>query len=259
VGDEGITKLYERYKSHYGEFMRKDNPREVDFDFIFGLKTSRMNMELRYLLGLALDEGVPLYSFEEFGIVYSNDGTYEIEYEKHPHLALPRNLFLTLTTKQDVEFFTRELISRGFRQTDLAILEKYLEQYPMNKTPKTYSYDYFTYLSGKMSELTQTVKHKNQLPPAKYRQIMGQPRFARDYISYKIQRNWALTLLAKLDPQRQRILKSFLMERLTSKTNSHPSGPPDDFSYLEQQLLSGERQKQMDRFFKLNPNRDHTQ
>ncbi|MCJ8272434.1 MAG: hypothetical protein MJK04_23925, partial [Psychrosphaera sp.] len=37
IGEKGLADFYRRYETHFGEFVRAEDPREVDFDFVIGL------------------------------------------------------------------------------------------------------------------------------------------------------------------------------------------------------------------------------
>jgi hypothetical protein len=81
-------------------------------------------------------------------------------------------------------------------------------------------------------------------------------KFLSWYIEHNVWRNWGLQLLVGLDRQRQRILKSFLLEMLTCVGTIFPGSFELDISYLDEQVASGEFERKLQSVHDTNPNRE---
>ncbi|NQZ06311.1 MAG: hypothetical protein HRT35_04035 [Algicola sp.] len=244
IGKEGLDDLYNRFEQHYGEFVRKDNPRKVDFDFIFGAKNAQTTMDLHYQLGLAIEERLPMERFAKFGITSKDDGSFSYDLKHSPYLATPNNLFAALTTASSIRILSYSLLKKGFRQNDIPTLKSYLTL-ATNERGKP-NLAYITYLNEKLSFFETTFESKQVLKPEHYQQVIGQPSYIRHYLNFNHHRNLALTLLSQFKAHPQRILISYLVASLSTQVSLAPSSPPKNGapSRFERELKSGQlRQK----------------
>lgn len=244
IGKEGLDDLYNRFEQHYGEFVRKDNPRKVDFDFTFGAKNAQTTMELNYQLGLAIEERLPMERFSKFGITKENGGSFRYDLEHSPHLASPHDFFAALTTASSIRILSYSLLKVGFRQNDIPTLKSYLVLADNERKKPTRAF--ITYLDEKLDFFETTFKSKQVLKPEHYQQIIGQPSYIRHYLNFNHHRNLALTLLSRLGPHPQRILISYLVESLNTRVALSPSPVLESgaLSSFERRLNSGQlRQK----------------
>jgi hypothetical protein len=240
IGKEGLDDLYNRFEQHYGEFVRKDNPRKVDFDFIFGAKNAQTTMELTYLIELAMQEGLPIERFERFGIKSLGDQSYDYNLKQSPHLALPRNLFTTLSSASDIKVHASDLLKKGFRQVDLSILKKYLKKNNNKSESDSDTLAYITYLSDNIEFFESIVQKKQILSPGYYQHNLKKLSYIRSYIGFNSKRNWALTLLSQLDSQRQRILKSYLIETMSNQISITATPSDSGNAAFEKLVESGQ-------------------
>lgn len=211
IGKEGLDDLYNRFEQHYGEFVRKDNPRKVDFDFIMGLKNSQVSFELDYLFNVGLDEGLPIEKFTRFGITEQNNGRFTYDFGQSPYLASPKSLFTMLTNDKRVSSFSPLLLAKGFRLNDIKIIRDHIK----NKSLKNMLHEQEVfYLRNNLTLLKQAIALKMILSPEKYEHKLASLSYISNFLRQVVYRNWALLLMSKLDSQRQRILKALLIERL---------------------------------------------
>ncbi len=211
IGKEGLDDLYNRFEQHYGEFVRKDNPRKVDFDFIMGLKSSQINFELNYLFNVGLDEGLPIEKFTRFGIGEQSNGRFSYNFTQSPYLASPKSLFTMLSSDKRVVSFSPLLLERGFRNHDIEIIMKHIKT---NNLQNMLREQEVFYLHNNLTFLKQAIALKMILSPEKYEHKLASLSYISDFLRQLVFRNWALLLMNKLDAQRQRILKTLLIERL---------------------------------------------
>ena len=254
IGKEGLDDLYNRFEQHYGEFVRKDNPRKVDFDFIFGAKNAQTTMELHYQLGLAIEERLPMERFTKFGIRTKDDGSFQYDLKRSPYLATPDDLFAALTTTSSIRILSYSLLRKGFRQNDIPTLKSYLSLTANERGKPTQAY--ITYLNDKLSFFETTFESKQVLKPNHYQQIIGQPSYIRHYLNFNHQRNLALTLLSRLEPHPQRILISYLVESLSTQVSLAPSPPTKngDLSSFERRLKSGQLRQKIKNYLNTHQN-----
>ena len=131
IGIEGLDDLYDRYRQHYGPYVRDENRLEVDFEFLAGLKNHQTAIELQTLFDLALNERLPLGGLTEFGFTVEDKRNYSYNLKEQPHLALASELFNEITDVSDIEFSAPYLIKKGFRQSDVAILKQSVSYLPV--------------------------------------------------------------------------------------------------------------------------------
>jgi hypothetical protein len=90
IGEAGLADFYRRYETHFGEFVRADNPQEVDFDFVIGLSNFKETVKLRALLGIAISEKLDLGGLMAYGVTAKNNNQYRYDLKTSPHLIMPQ-------------------------------------------------------------------------------------------------------------------------------------------------------------------------
>jgi len=218
IDQDGVDVLYQRFERLYGDYIG-DNPKPVDFDFLMGKHTSLEAFELREWYLRTLEEGFPVERFNKFGIVYRGDGYHVTDHDDSPHMAGLWTLFVLMNLPRDVK--EDYLLSRGFRHSDIDIIEDYLANHNLEQITADATMRYYEHI---LPQLKQTFAKQHVLSD---RQLTGEVfafMYARTYLTYKQRRNWAVKLMLQLDKQRQRILKQVLVEMITGARSGteHP-------------------------------------
>jgi len=220
------------FEAHFQALQRKQQDADPAA-FIRDRQAHKRWSDLFFSVKLALDERVPLGDLAAFGLVAQPDGTYTVDLRKFPQWE-PLDARLYRLTNPDVfESYEPALLARGFRASDLAVLRKYLATHDPRLRVQT---------EGR--QLVETFAQRLQAGRA------GQPLNLEEVLAYRyqkvslkaeIERQWAVELLDALDPQRQRILASFLDEFDSSLMLGRPTAPLDQSLEQEAQpILSGE-------------------
>ncbi len=187
----------------------------------------------------AIDAGRPLKELEEFGLVSKGDGSYSIDLIRYPHWHPLDARLKMLRNQGGLDFHIQELRIRGFRENDVAALRDYLAKTDPERGLRAED------LSRADSFVARVKARKSEsqgIDRAELRALLYQQQRS----AAKASRAWAVGLLDSLDPQRQRILESYVLEWRTHTTIA-PSKPADreaNLKELERHLLSGEYAKQ---------------
>ncbi len=224
--------LRSRFEAHFQTFQRKQQDADPAA-FIRDQRAYRQWSDLYFAVKLALDERMPLGDLAEFGLDAKADGSYVVDLRKFPQWE-PLDARLYRLTNPDVfESCESALRARGFRDSDIAALRKYLATHDPRLRVQTEG-----------TQLVETFAKRLQARRA------GQPLNLEEVLAYRyqkvslrseIERQWAVELLDALDPQRQRILASFLDEFDSSLMLGRPTAPLDQSLEQEAQpILSGE-------------------
>lgn len=253
VGKQGVDDLYQQFASHYHGFGISDKNRTLDFDFIMGLDNSQRAIKLRHQLSLAMSEKWPLDKFAEFGFISADNHNFEYDLRKSPHLALPSDLFKYLNFEGVMTVYSPKLLSRGFRQSDLTILQQYIAQHNPDKILQQQELKYSIsqlpiYKQLVSSRLTSKLSSTPLQPTVHYHHHFKAWEYLSSYRRQNVWRNWGLELLTKLDLQRQRILKGFLLGSLNAGVSIGSNSLEEDRAALmiwEENVRSGRMEQQM--------------
>jgi hypothetical protein len=245
VDETDIAALHRRFSKLFGRFIDGKASQSVDFDFLMGNQNVDEAIKLHYLLGRIIDEGLPLTNFEDFGISRNDNGSYHFNFGDSPYLALPEPLFRRLTNQSWNEKGFEALRERGFRQSDLDIVRKHLDnnspEEEMNRLSDSFSLQ-------QLPKLKSLVASKMILNKESYAHYFIAMSYLNSYRRQNVWRNWGLKLMSQLGQQQQRILKSYLLEALVyNRTISATQQHEFDASlrHFEEQLTSGRYEKEL--------------
>ena len=240
IGQDGLENLYKRFRQHYGPYVRDENPQKVDFEFLAGLKNHQATIELQTLFDLALNERLPLEGLAEFGITVENQRNYTYNLKQQPHLALASELFNKLTEVSDVDINSPYLIERGFRQSDLDTLKQFLSQFDTGYIEHKLQKEQIRYVQEALPSMKAAVAKKMVLSTDSYYRKMLVMAYYRHHVEQNVWRNWGLKMMATLDPQRQRILADYLVEKITGLVSMTSVKTPNKALSWERRIESGE-------------------
>jgi hypothetical protein len=226
-----------RLKAHFDTFERK-RQEDTPAAFVRDSAAHKQWSDLYYSITLAMDEGKPLDNLAEFGLVRKDDGTYTVDLKKFPQWMLLDSRLFIFTDPDVFEGCVPILKARGFRDSDISAVRKYLATHDPRQLM----------LPGSKTLADTFAARVRQRDKAGLSTDMQEARayfYQKRRIQDEGQRQWALGLIDTLDKQRQRILSSFFDEfGASQQTYGLPSEPFD--AVLEAQvatLRSGEYQK----------------
>ncbi|MFT4924118.1 MAG: hypothetical protein ACI8WB_000196 [Phenylobacterium sp.] len=222
--DEDVVALYDRFAEHYGDFMTGAKTREVDFEFLMTEQNSKTAFQLHYLLELAVNKGLTMTAFADFGLIQNKKGNVHYDMEVSPHLASPYLLFSSLSDEGRMSFVTKDLINQGFRRNDIAIINAHWQQ---NDIKEIIGRQVFILTKQDLPIRKQIISFDPKLDDDDVIDYFQLSDYKRKYINHHAWRNWGLTLLAKLDPQRQQMLKDFLVESQSASGGMSPLSKED--------------------------------
>src|SRR6185295_14617681 len=151
-------------------------------------------------------EKTPLKGLETFGLVAGPDGSYHIDLRAFPQWEPLDSRLHRLTNPEILESYVPALTARGFRDEDVTALRTYVA-----------THDPRLVLHTEGRQLVDTFAKRLQAQ----RKSGGQRADLQEVLAYRyqkaslradVERRWAVGLMDALDPQRQRILVSFLEE-----------------------------------------------
>ena len=196
--------LRTKLEAHFATFQRKQQDPDPAA-FIRDAKAYRQWSDLDFALQLAMDERTPLKDLDAFGVVARPDGTYHVDLHAFPQWEPLDSRLHRLTNPEILESYLPALKARGFRDEDLTALQTYVA-----------THDPKVDLHAQGRQLVETFAQRLQA-----QRKVGQRLNLQEVLAYRYQktslrteaeRRWAVGLMDALDPQRQRILVSFLDE-----------------------------------------------
>jgi hypothetical protein len=224
--------LRTKLEAHFQAFERKQKEGDPGA-FIRDLQAHQRWSELFFAVKLALDERVSLKDLSGFGLAAQADGSYVVDLRKFPQWE-PLDMRLYRLSNPDVfESYVPALLARGFREDDIATLRKYLA-----------AHDPRLRIQAEGRQLVETfakrMKTRAAGQPLNLEEVLAY-RYQKESLKAEVERQWALALLDALDPQRQRILASFLDEFESSLMLGNPTAPLDlTLEQEAQPIVSGD-------------------
>jgi len=197
--------LRTRLEAHFATFERKQQDPDPAA-FIRDRGAYRQWSDLYFSVQLAMDEKTPLKGLETFGLVAGPDGSYHIDLRAFPQWEPLDSRLHRLTNPEILESYVPALTARGFRDEDVTALRTYVA-----------THDPRLVLHTEGRQLVDTFAKRLQAQ----RKSGGQRADLQEVLAYRyqkaslradVERRWAVGLMDALDPQRQRILVSFLEE-----------------------------------------------
>jgi len=224
--------LRTKFEAHFQTFERKQKDADPGA-FIRDVQAYRQWSELFFAVKLALDERVPLKDLADFGLVAQTNGSYVVDLRKFPQWQPLDTRLYRLSNPDVFESYVPALLARGFRDDDIATLRKYLA-----------AHDPRVRIQAEGRQLVETfakrLKARAAGQPLNLEEVLAY-RYQKDSLKAEVERQWAVALLGTLDPQRQRILASFLDEFESSLMLGNPTAPLDQALEQEAQpIVSGE-------------------
>ncbi|NQZ06309.1 MAG: hypothetical protein HRT35_04025 [Algicola sp.] len=223
IGKDGLNDLYDQFATHYGEFVTGINTTKVNFDFIMDVQSGETAMLLQYLYIQAQRENLVLDSFIDFGIPPHKSGGFRLAHQKSPHLVSLKYFIDPLTSAKFFERNAKLLIKRGFKEEDINVINQYQQQHPSSKINQQIRQSSMNFINDNSAFLTKTIASKSTIPPAQYQSTFDKIFYVADYYKFHHNRNWAMALMAKLEPKQQKILKTVLIEVISGSENDNPA------------------------------------
>jgi len=197
--------LRARLEAHFATFQRKQQDSDPAA-FIRDAKAYRQWSDLYFSVQLAMDEKTSLKGLEAYGLVARADGSYTVDLHAFPQWEPLDSRLHKLTNPEVLESFVPALKTRGFRDEDVTVLRTYVA-----------THDPRTVLNTEGRQLVDTfakrlqAQRRSGAQRADLQEVLAY-RYQKASLRTDIERRWAVGLMDALDPQRQRILVSFLDE-----------------------------------------------
>lgn len=225
--------LRPKFEAHFATFERKQQ--EADpAAFIRDRLAYRQWSDLYFAVQLAMDEKTPLKSLGVFGLVAQPDGRYTVDLREYPQWEPLDSRLHRLTNEEVVESYVPALKARGFRDEDLDVLRTYLANNDPRMTIQVEGRQLVETFAKRLQAQRKVAADLNLQEVLAY-------RYQKSIMKSEADRRWAVGLMDALDPQRQRILVSFLDEFQSDMTFGAPTKPLNATLEEEAQpIVSGE-------------------
>jgi hypothetical protein len=162
--------------------------------------------ETHWRLQRAIDRRQPLADLSEFGLNPNHDGSYSADLAQYPQWnPLPAQLD-ELRDPQVLDLHADALKARGFREQDIDAIRTYVAMSPPRAQASVQELDLADGFTGKV-KARMAARQKTSVS------LLLAYAYQSGRIHYEQERRWAVGLLDSLDPQRQRILQSYLQEQ----------------------------------------------
>jgi len=181
--------------------------------------------DLTWKIQQAIDVRRPLGDLSSVGLERRDDGSYRIDYNKSPQWGRPDEQFSAVLNEVDWQGFGAHLISRGFRDVDVAKLKEYLSTHDLQKESRRASLP----LTLSFSKVVK--KYDNIKRPVDDATVLSYI-YQREKATAEMGRQWVEGLLNSIDAQRARILLSYFEEMPSTGI----WGPSDQRAGIDEQL-----------------------
>jgi hypothetical protein len=197
--------LRSRLEAHFATFQRKQQDADPAA-FIRDRVAYRQWSDLYFSVQLAMDEKTPLKGLEAFGLVARPDGTYTVDLHAFPQWEPLDSRLHKLTNPEILESYVPALKARGFRDEDVSALRTYVATHDPRLVLHTEGRQLVDTFAQRLQAQRKSGKQRADL-----QEVLAY-RYQKSSLRTDIERRWAVGLMDALDPQRQRILVSFLDE-----------------------------------------------
>ena len=197
--------LRTKLEAHFATFQRKQQDPDPAA-FIRDAKAYRQWSDLYFSVQLAMDEKTPLKGLESFGLVAKPDGSYMVDLHAFPQWEPLDSRLHKLTNQEVLESFVPALKMRGFRDEDVSALRTYVATHDPRLALNTEGRQLVDTFAQRLQAQRKSGKQRADL-----QEVLAY-RYQKSSLRTDVERRWAIGLMDALDPQRQRILVSFLDE-----------------------------------------------
>ncbi len=225
--------LRTQLEAHFSVFERKQQDPDPAA-FIRDRRAHEQWSDVYFAVKLAMDEGTPLGDLSAFGLTPGPDGTYRVDLRAFPQWEpLDSQLYL-FSDPANLESYVPALEARGFRDSDISALRKYVATHD----PRLAIHTEGRQLVDTFAKRLQTQRRAAR--PLDLQEVLAY-RYQKESLKAEAGRQWAVALLDTLDRQRQRILVSLLEESEAELTFGRATAPFERTLEEEAQpIVSGE-------------------
>jgi hypothetical protein len=162
-------------------------------------------VDLLWQFQRALDNGRPPDDLAALGIEPRGDGSYVIDYNVHPEWKRLDQSMASLLPVVEWNLLSKELQARGFRDSDLATLQKYVAENDARRLATRRALP----LAISFSKVVRKLDRLRRPVPDS---LVLSYLYQRERVDAEATREWTQGLLQTLDAQRARILVSYFEE-----------------------------------------------
>jgi hypothetical protein len=175
-------------------------------EFIRNRALAAERFDLSWQIQQAIDVGRPLGDLSAIGLERQKDGSYRIDYNANPQWNRPDELLALLRFDPDWQGLRAILVSRGFREEDVAKLKEYVSTHDLEQSSRRESLPLALSFSRIVKKYDKIKRPVDDAAVLSY-------IYQCEKLKAERGREWAEALLNSLDAQRTRILLSFFDER----------------------------------------------
>ena len=161
--------------------------------------------DLSWQIQQAIDVHRPLGDLSAVGLEVRKEGGYRIDFNAWPQWDRPEGKFSFLLADPNWQGIGAELISRGFREADVATLKEYVSTHDLQKDSMRESLPLTLSFSKVVKKYDKIKRPVDDAAVLSY-------IYQREKLNAERGREWAEGLLNSLDAQRSRILLAFIDE-----------------------------------------------
>jgi hypothetical protein len=165
----------------------------------------RARADLAWQIQRAIDARTPLGDLSVIGLESTGDGAYRLDFAKSPQWDRLDRVFIALFSQANWDLLGQQLVARGFRPEDVTTLKDYVLTHDGHAVARQRALPYslaFSRLVKKLDKIKRPVTDD----------LVFSYLYQRDRAYDEALREWADGLLKSLDPQRGRILISYVAE-----------------------------------------------
>lgn len=223
-----LDQIFQQYFERYGLLDPNERPTlEVMKD---PLRQKRL-YELYRLLGTSIDDGYGLEHMVPLGLKKVEEGHYEISLAEQPRWASLSDLSIWLHGQTLNRWTAEELRVRGFDEQDIDTLRRYIAKASRE----------LTRFQGLLAFIEQQPLSKQSSLQAQNPSFESALMLFRNYMkaSHFAKQQWLLNMFEQLEITKQRILLTYLQDKLGSKSIARGGPSYDGIISFAKRLSSG--------------------
>lgn len=200
-------------KTRANTLAKLKNDNVALFDKLTAPKMVQQHVYLEYILRFAINSNLNLSNLTKVDLTQTEDKAYTTKLSNSPHFAGPSLLFAPLPRHSN-EKLEQALLAKGFPSKDLPILVNAFRQ-QLHKFSSHYEDKQLT--EQVTQQIAKTISNKHNIPMDEYHRLFRYLSYVDDY-QYQFYLNTrGLAIIEQLPEHSQRIVKSYLIEKLTTQ------------------------------------------
>lgn len=200
IGGAELKSKAESYSATFAR-LRDVSPSEMVRNKALTLE----HFDLEWQIERALEDKRPLEDLSAVGLVKQDGGGFRVDYNAFPQWNPFPEVLASMMSIQSLDTLAPQLIARGFRESDVEAIRKYIETHDVKAAASARTLPIAISFS-------KVVKKYDRIKRPVGKDLVFSFIYQRDKTGSEARREWSEGLIRLLDEQRVRVLHSYFAE-----------------------------------------------